>query len=159
MEIFFNNSDTIKKAYQLAYNYAFGRAKFYFTDRTMTQLKSAGGLRLIRNNAASDSIIAYDKEIQHVEFLSDAYDIAVNEALGNSFDIFNFSYTRHTEQFNSPEFKPAILTTDKRIIVRYLTNLIKWNSVSANYFKAIDQQKERAVRLISTLEKELSFRK
>lgn len=57
-----SNTDTIKRAYRLAFNYAFGRAKFYFTDRTMTQLKNAGGLRLIRNNAASDSIIAYTKK-------------------------------------------------------------------------------------------------
>jgi hypothetical protein len=28
------------------------------------------------------------------------------------------------------------------------SNLMKWNSVSTNYFKAIKQQKERAVRLM-----------
>ncbi len=148
------NPDTIKKAYRLAYKYAFGRAKFYFTDRTMTQLKNAGGLRLIRNGAASDSIIGYDRKIQHVEYLSDAYETAVNDGMSSSYDIFNFSYELNPELINRTDFMPDILTTDRKIIVRYLNSLIKWNSVSGNYFTQIEEQKKTAVRLINTLQKE-----
>ena len=38
---------------------------FIYTDRTMQQLKYAGGLRLIRANV-SDSIVAYDSGIKHL---------------------------------------------------------------------------------------------
>ena len=148
----YTNPDSIKKAYRLAYSYAFARAKFYFSDRTMTQLKNAGGLRLIKNKVASDSIIGYDKGIQHVEFLSDAYDIAVHEGVKNSFEVFNYTYTRDTGQFNLPTFKPELLTSDKTIVVRYLNSLIKWNAVSANYFNAIERQRETAIRLIIMLQ-------
>lgn len=39
--------------------------EFIYTDRTMQQLKYAGGLRLIKANA-SDSIIAYDSDIKNL---------------------------------------------------------------------------------------------
>src|SRR6185369_4972696 len=35
--------------------------RFLSSDRTIKQLKNSGGLRLIRNQAASDSIMAYDE--------------------------------------------------------------------------------------------------
>jgi hypothetical protein len=38
----------------------FGFPDFSYTDHTMQQLRNAGGLRLIRNNTAIDSIIVYD---------------------------------------------------------------------------------------------------
>ncbi len=40
---------------------------FNNTDRTLQQLKNAGGLRLIRKQGASDSIMQYDDRIKLVE--------------------------------------------------------------------------------------------
>jgi len=41
-----------------------GFADFFYTDRTLQQLKNSGGLRLIRNNKASLGIIEYDAAIK-----------------------------------------------------------------------------------------------
>jgi hypothetical protein len=41
-----------------------GFADFFYTDRTLQQLKNSGGLRLIRNNKASSGIIEYDAAIK-----------------------------------------------------------------------------------------------
>jgi hypothetical protein len=43
----------------------YNHGDFIYTDRTMQQLKYAGGLRLIRASA-SDSIIAYDTEVKYL---------------------------------------------------------------------------------------------
>ena len=41
-----------------------GFADFFYTDRTLQQLKNSGGLRLIRNNKGSTGIIEYDATIK-----------------------------------------------------------------------------------------------
>ena len=43
----------------------------YINDRTIVQLRNAGGMRLIQNKAISDSIVAYYKEIETIQFLYD----------------------------------------------------------------------------------------
>lgn len=48
---------------------------FIYTDRTMQQLKYAGGLRLIRSNT-SDSIVAYDADVKYM-FMQVDYNTAV----------------------------------------------------------------------------------
>jgi hypothetical protein len=45
---------------------AIGFPDFVQNDRTIQQLKSSGGLRLIRNKAASDKIMEYDQSIRQV---------------------------------------------------------------------------------------------
>ncbi len=44
----------------------FGLYLFNHTDRTLQQLKNAGGLRLIRNQQASDSIMQYDAMVKKI---------------------------------------------------------------------------------------------
>jgi len=41
-----------------------GFADFFYTDRTLQQLKNSGGLRLIRNSKASSGIIEYDAAVK-----------------------------------------------------------------------------------------------
>src|SRR5438477_4911776 len=42
----------------------FGFSDFIYTDRTMQQLKNAGGMRLIRNLNVADSIVEYDAMVR-----------------------------------------------------------------------------------------------
>ncbi len=44
---------------------------FQSDDRTITQLKNSGALRLIRNKAASDSIMSYEKAVEFIYKLQD----------------------------------------------------------------------------------------
>lgn len=57
---------SLKKMYQLAF-YIHIRNEVNFTKRTIIQLKNSGGLRLIRNMAASDSIVSYDEACTRIE--------------------------------------------------------------------------------------------
>ena len=41
-------------------------ANFFSADRTIKQLKNSGGLRLIRDQSVSDSILSYDQEIEKI---------------------------------------------------------------------------------------------
>ena len=77
---------------------------FKSNDRTITQLKNSGGLRLIRNQQASDSIMSYqelmeglvtNKEIEQKEteflypYLSRLFDPAIFEAMQDDFGNIN----------------------------------------------------------------------
>ena len=48
-----------------------GRVFIYINDRTIVQLRNAGGMRLIRNKEVSDSMVAYYKETDFLQFLFD----------------------------------------------------------------------------------------
>ena len=65
------NPDSSKKAINYIYYYSIVNLgtlqNFSHTDRTITQLKNAGGLRLIQNKAVSDSIVNYDALVNDVE--------------------------------------------------------------------------------------------
>ena len=72
-----------------------GFPDFIYTDRTMQQLKNAGGLRLIRNLTAADSIISYDAAVRDIflelESLGEFFSAIRN------FRIDNFSMRRRQE--------------------------------------------------------------
>jgi hypothetical protein len=42
---------------------------FLVNDRTIVQLRNAGGMRLVSNNAVSDSIIDYYRDIDFIKFI------------------------------------------------------------------------------------------
>ena len=42
---------------------------FSINDRTIVQLRNAGGMRLVSSKAVSDSMIGYYKEIEHISFV------------------------------------------------------------------------------------------
>ena len=49
-------------------SYRTGFPDFYYTDRTIQQLKNSGGMRLIKDKVAADGIINYDTEMRDLEF-------------------------------------------------------------------------------------------
>ena len=59
------NKNELKKLYELHY-YNMGGEAALFSQRTMSQLKNAGGLRLIRHKNVSDSITLYDTKLTHL---------------------------------------------------------------------------------------------
>ncbi|MDQ6756373.1 MAG: hypothetical protein M3004_05515 [Bacteroidota bacterium] len=66
--------NTPNKLYEVIHK-AIGASYFTFTERTLSQLKSAGGMRLIRNREVSDSIADYDYEIYwHSLFLKQRFE-------------------------------------------------------------------------------------
>jgi hypothetical protein len=52
----------------------------YPNDRTIVQLRNAGGMRLIKNKAVSDSMVGYYRTIEIIQFLSES-------AIGNKISL------------------------------------------------------------------------
>ena len=65
-----------------------------FNDKTLSQLKNAGGMRLIRNKVAADSITLYDSRIKQIKSHESMYnDVIVNSYL-LSLKLFNRNFYR-----------------------------------------------------------------
>ena len=72
--LFLMNTHQIKGHENDLYYYGRGATRypiFQSNDRTVTQLRNSGSLRLIRNEAASDSITNYVKEVEFIYKLQD----------------------------------------------------------------------------------------
>ncbi len=142
-----------------------GYRDFYYTDRTLQQLKNAGGLRLIRSKAAAAGIVDYDAAIKDYymeeKFLSDAqwrYIETVDNMWSYREMFKDMGISHWRERSNQPVLK-NYWTTINAASFEYLYNKI---SVFTSFFGQITAQltrtKQQAVDLIGVLKKEYELK-
>ena len=143
--------------------YYFGRrvtrsTLFQANDRTIKQLKNSGGLRLIRNQKASNAIMAYDEAIDYINYLqtnrethelteiypllSRLFDGNVLETMINGMDIIR------------PTGNPVLRTTDKNLILDLTYFLHQYKSTSVVIITRLQSLKQLATQTIQFLQKE-----
>jgi hypothetical protein len=130
---------------------------FFPNDRTIQQLKSSGGLRLIRNIAVSNSIMAYDQKMRFLLFeLTDEIEVRseYRQLARNVFDGKIFNSMLENNMINRPLNNPALFNTDATLINALIGE--------AQYIKKIDltqtsrtaELKKQATDLIEMIKKE-----
>jgi hypothetical protein len=138
----------------------FGPFAFFQTDRTLQQLKNAGGLRLIRKQAASDSIISYDNMVKEVEEQEEDLHDANRDATSLAQQIIDFN------SFDSPFInrnlvsrpeKLNLLTTDPAKLGQFFNAVLGFKVTSIIYGILLEGLKGYAERLIIFFEKRISF--
>jgi hypothetical protein len=133
--------------------YLTGFTDFIYTDRTIQQLKTTGGLRLIQNKDEADSIIGYDalvrKELIHQDALEN------NQASSTSaiqkeidFPAFHQLYSPQRHSDSAPE----LLQTDKASIDRLFNDLWIFKINLRGQQHNVQVLKIHAERLISYLQ-------
>jgi hypothetical protein len=136
-----------------------GFPDFIYTDRTMQQLKNAGGLRLIRNLTAADSIISYDAAVRDIflelESLGEFFSAIRN------FRIDNFSMRRRQELSRDhsdaeiEKMKISLWTGPDAKASDKLYNLIRiYRGVIESRIDYLIDLKFKGIRLIEVLKKE-----
>ena len=103
--------------------YFFGRQVvrtnwFQSKDRTITQLKNSGSLRLIRNEQAADSIMSYQKQVErlninHEDDRNERYNCF--PILSRMFNPFVFDKMVDVTGVNRPEGNPPLRSYDPAI--------------------------------------------
>ena len=136
-----------------------GFADFIYTDRTMQQLKNSGGMRLIRNKAASDGIVSYDSKVRDhgidVVGLEDAF----KEVLHLQWEIFDEEDLMLDKQYKSieeleKENKNYLLISDKPTLGKFNNTIIEFDTMCGFVKKKEQQLKQKAIELIALLKKE-----
>jgi hypothetical protein len=119
-------TDSISKLLYISHqsNPYFGTLNF--NQRTVTQLKSAGGFRLISNQQVSDSIVKYDNGIAWAAWEREELLNALKNDRESAYYIFNdFLINEYKTDsailHSSKQF--SLLTTDKKVLIPYANKL------------------------------------
>jgi hypothetical protein len=117
---------------------------FFPNDRTIQQLKSAGGLRLIRNMDISNSIMAYDRKMRQSVFeLGDEQQVRGEYRL-SAIKIFSgpvFHRIMTTGEIKRPIGNPMLFSEDKALVNEFI--------METQYLEKVNQkQAARAQELV-----------
>ena len=131
---------------------------FFNNDRTIQQLKNGGNLRLIRNQEASDAIMAYDRQVRWLVIVTDReqeFFLELVKKIEEIFDsrVFNKMATG-TFGFNMPEGEPRLLKKDKLTIQQMLNKIHFLNSVNSYLLMTYNDLLNRARQTKAIIEKE-----
>ena len=141
--------------YSLENRFANTRSFVGFTKRTLTQLNNAGGLRLIRNKAASDSIVVYgemtDLAEKQADYLTTVRSVRVAE-LGQQLFDYRFVVLPADSSGGKPLIPQRLMSDDQQLIHQYANALYSFRASLANYVRMLSYINARIPGLIAFLE-------
>ena len=108
--------------------YFFGRqltrtSNFFPADRTIKQLKNSGGLRLIRNQQASDSILSYDQAIERFQLSQNRVESELNTIRPMMGQLMNANVLETMidgENIHPPIGNPPLRTVNKEFLLDFI---------------------------------------
>ena len=142
--------------------YYFGRrvtrsTLFQSNDRTIKQLENAGGLRLIRNQTASNAIMTYDQANDYIIFLQGRETLELTEIyplLAKLFDGNVLETMIRGMEINRPSGNPVLRSTDKNLILDLTYFIHQYKSTSIVIIARLQTLKQSATEAIQFLQKE-----
>ncbi len=146
--------------------YYFGRRTtrstlYQANDRTIKQLKNAGGLRLIRNQDASNAIMTYDQANDYIVYLQGRE----FEELSLMYPLFAKLYDAniletmiHDMEIIRPAGNPTLRTTDKNLILELSYYLHQYKTTSVVIIARLQSIKHSAVETLQFLQKEYNLK-
>ncbi len=150
----------MNRIYYLFRKYTMKFDPIAFNQRTFSQLKNAGGLRLIRDKAASDSIVSYNKSIDDINStISYTTQDFMLPALYLGNKIFNLKYLvpyspDSIEQIMASPVKTTLLTKDQTLLTEYANLLYQVKGIRTTYLDQLIYQKNKADLIGAFLKKE-----
>jgi len=128
-----------------------------FTDRTSSQLKFSGGMRLIRKRKAADSIIQYWNQADIIMKLYEQTEENKSHAREQSYSIFNQKYYTNrgvgAVMVNDPD--PPLMRTDEMFLTEYANRLQHIRNRTTNVLlPLISFQRNSAISLMNTIREE-----
>lgn len=134
-----------------------------FNDRTATQLRNSGNMRLIKSTEVSNALIDYWSENATIR---EMIDIANNTQLTDiGFSIFNRSFENDlgvdTTNFMSiVSINPhaVLMTNDKNVLINYANRMSKKAGVINGFIlRHLNDQKQAAIDLIALIKEQYHF--
>ncbi len=128
-----------------------------FETRTSSQLKNAGGMRLVHNKTAVDSILNYWTHIDVCNFINDRLQNIGESRQEVGRKIFHNKYYPDTDAVLAPvfEIKPGVrlISDDPALLSEYSNIIYSKNKVLANFFNQLINAKTAAVGLMDVIRK------
>ena len=130
---------------------------FQSNDRTIKQLKNSGGLRLIRNQMASNTIMTYDQANDYIIYLQSREAQELNEIyplLAKLFDGNILETMIKGMEINRPSGNPVLRSTDKNLILDLTYFIHQYKSTSIVIIARLQTLKQSATETAQFLQKE-----
>ena len=137
--------------------HVFSLFAFYQTDRTLQQLKNSGGLRLIRKQAVSDSIMGYDNMVKEIAEQKDDLYNATQVAASMATQIIDFNTPNSIWIDRSLVPRPEklnLLSKDPAKLGEFFNAVFGFKISSVVYCDMLKKLKDYAGRQIIFLKKE-----
>lgn len=135
---------------------------FTYNDRTIQQLKNSGGLRLIKNKRAADSIIIYDARIRDLLQLEERENTFVDNCLQVGNKIFNGlvydGMVKSDLTIIKPTSNPPLLKTASRFLDEFNSSLHTVKTTNLSMQIRTTQIMKAAVNLLNTLKDEYNLK-
>jgi hypothetical protein len=147
---------SLRALYYFVRKYAGARNDVTFTKRTIEQLKHAGGLRLIRNSDASDSIIMYSEASDICERQSESIGNAQRQMMDLSVQLFDLEYLKDYDRGNintllADPRKPWLLNDDPKLFKEYANRVYYFKAMTSVYRNLMISHKKRAASILEML--------
>jgi hypothetical protein len=134
---------------------------FQSNDRTIKQFKNAGGLRLIRNQTASNTIMTYDQANDYIIYLQGREGQELNEIyplLAKLFDGNVLETMISGMDIIRPGGSPVLRSTDKNLILDLTYFLHQYKSTSIVIIVRLQTLKQSATDAMQFLQKEYNLK-
>jgi hypothetical protein len=153
-------SDSVQQLmYTLNVKYL-GTTQLYFTDKTATQLKNSGGMRLIKSKQVADAIALYWQGIDDLKFTFGNYENYRRPIRQLSFRIFNYTNYKRADKTNV-EFTnghPQLTLKDPILLKEFGSGVwLLGSNITNFYFPAIIKQKNMAGNLMNLIKEEYNL--
>lgn len=152
--------EMVKKCYRLYLTSSEMGAYVVFKRATLTQLKSGGNMRLIRNSAVVDSILGIDGAISNIVDIQQVLEKTIYDNKRLAPEIFDMRYfIKDKEWANIDETldnhkRFFFLTTDRVKLNKFGTYMLFQSGNLRVYMQWINNYKDYSSRIISYLRKE-----
>jgi hypothetical protein len=155
---------SIRLIYYLKERYADSIYGMAYTTRTITQLKNAGGLRLITDKRSSDSINIYNLRLDDVMWVFNALQrdfsiptIRLSNKIYNPQFLIPYERAPYSIILHSQQ-KMALLTKDQSLISEYTNSLVWDRKVKQLSLNTMIAHRQLALRLITFFTKEYNLK-
>lgn len=130
-----------------------------FNQRTIAQLKAAGGFRLITKQEVSDRIIQYNDDIEFAAWLRQEVLAALRDDRSSGYTIFNDFLIKEFKPENAAEILQSskslpLMTEDKKILVAYANKLKMRYDWLSSYNENLKADQKDCTELIELAKKE-----
>lgn len=125
------------------------------TDRTISQLKNTGGMRLITDKIKLNAIIEYEGYFEKLTNQQVWYEGGLKDVAEGGINIFNYKYMpKKDEKFDEKQFFNTVQlnSADKKSIIEQGNRVRFYYEVTDMYLLLLKEGKHKSLELIELLE-------
>ena len=128
------------------------------TDRTLSQLKNAGGMRLIQDKTKINAIVTYEESFERLYNQQNWYEGGLKDLVNAGVPVFNYKYfpasKKDVKNFDKETFirTARLLSTDNRLIIELGNRAKIYKMLTHSYLNYLETGKQECLKLIDILE-------